>query len=55
MEVYRSRDGRWSIERLVDRYLIYDGDDEVWSCRTIDEVYDWLRRNGLSPADFDEA
>jgi len=54
-EIYRSRDGRWSIERAVDRYLVYDEDgDEIWSCRTIVELYDWLDRNGLSIADFQE-
>jgi len=57
-EIYRSRDGRFSIERAVDRYLIYDErlstQDEVWSCRTVVEVYDWLDGNQLSIADFDE-
>lgn len=57
-EVYRSRDGRWSIERAADRYLIYDESTsppvEVWSCRTIVEVYDWLGRHGLHLADFEE-
>jgi hypothetical protein len=24
VEIYRSHDGRWTIERAVDRYLIYD-------------------------------
>lgn len=58
MEIYRSRDGRWFIERHIDRYLIYDADrsdtEDMWSCRRINEVYDWLERNGLSIAEFDE-
>ena len=58
-EIYRSADGRWSIERAVDRYLIYDEDaadptEEVWPCRTTADVYAWMDANGLSPADFGE-
>ena len=57
-EICRSQDGRWLIERHLDRYLIYNADhgdgEEVWSCRTINDVYDWLDRNRLSIADFDE-
>ena len=58
-EIYRSRDGRYSIERAVDRYLIYDEraeepGEEIWSCRAIGEVYEWIAAHGLSVADFDE-
>jgi hypothetical protein len=58
-EIYRSRDGRYTIERVTDRYLIYDeaGADPtemVWSCRTIGEVYQWIEAHGLSLADFEE-
>lgn len=58
-EIYRSHDGRWTIERAVDRYLIYDEEsedpsEEVWSTSTLDQLYRWLRENGLNLDDFDE-
>jgi len=28
--------------------------EEVWSCRTVAELYDWLDRNGLPIAEFDQ-
>ena len=59
MEIYRSRGGRYSIERHLDRYLVYDHEvsdhDEVWSCTTIGQLRDWLDAHGLALADFDEA
>jgi hypothetical protein len=59
VEIYRSRDGRWSIERVVDRYVIYDEqadepDREVWSCRTLAQLHQWMAANGLRPHDFEE-
>jgi hypothetical protein len=58
VEIYRSHDGRWVIERAVDRYLIYDteisDEDEVWSTSTMAQLLTWLHENGLSVADFDE-
>jgi hypothetical protein len=43
----------------VDTYVIYDeesGDpnEEVWSCRTLAELYDRMARRGLRLADFEE-
>jgi len=29
-------------------------DREVWSCRTVAELYDWMRQAELSVAEFDE-
>lgn len=47
-----------SIERLVDRYVVYQETGpmpvEVWSCRTLEELYGWLDGQGLSVADFVE-
>jgi len=58
MEIYRSHDDRWVIERHLDRYLVYDLDvseyDEVWSCRTMDQLEAWLAFRSLKLADFDE-
>ena len=58
MEVYRSRDGRWAVERHLDRYLVYDLErsvhDEVWSCRTLDQLNRWLAERGLNISEFDE-
>lgn len=58
MEVYRSRDGRWSVERHLDQYLIYDLDhsphDEVWSCRTLDQLHRWLADQGMTVSEFEE-
>ncbi len=58
MEGYRSRCGRWSIERHLDRYLVYDAEysaqDQVWCCRTLNQLYDWLDRRGVDLAEFDE-
>ena len=58
MEIYRSRDGRYSIERHLDRYLVYDyqvsDHDEVWSCTTIDQLLAWLKRQALALNDFEE-
>ncbi len=56
VEVYRSRCGRWSVERHLDRYLIYDGEvsanDEAWSCSTLRQLYDWLDMQGVALADL---
>ena len=58
MEIYRSHDDRWVIERHLDRYLVYDLDvseyDEVWSCRTMDQLEAWLASRSLKLADFAE-
>jgi hypothetical protein len=53
VEIYRSRDGRWSIERHLDRYLVYDNDvseyDEVWSCTTVGQLRAWLTSASQAP------
>jgi len=58
VKIYRSRDGRYSIERHVDQYLVFDHEisdhDEVWSWTTIDQLLEWLNRHALALADFDE-
>ena len=47
-----------SIERLTDRYIVYNETAgtpvEVWSCRTLAELYDWLAVEGLSIGEFVE-
>lgn len=56
-EVYRSVDGRWSIIRQGDRYVVYDDfldGAEVWDCRTLDQLHQWMASAGLSVADFEE-
>jgi hypothetical protein len=55
-EIYRSVDGRYSIERTVDGYWVYDEEtgDEVWSCRTLPQLYEWMTERGLRPDDFEE-
>lgn len=56
-EVYRSADRRWSIVRQNDRYVIYDDfldGEEVWDCRTLDQLYRWMASVGLTAADFEE-
>jgi hypothetical protein len=58
VEIYRSQDGRWSIERHLDRDLVYDLDvsehGEVWYCATMDQLEAWLAGQSLKLADFDE-
>lgn len=57
-EVWRSRVGRYSIMRTVDRYEVYDESTgrpvEVWSCWTLAALYAWMDLRGLTVADFDE-
>ncbi len=46
------------VERHLDRYLVYDTDqsahDEVWSCSTLAQLYDWLELQGVDLAEFEE-